>query len=263
MPEITSRECKAMLDPRCFASRGPAAREFWAEVASLAKPLGVLAEGEFKVTKKRDIEFLDTPHLSVDANGFLLRRRAEVGSSEAEYTLKCRSDDRYVAAAADVAAAGHAAAPRLKFEEDIAAPFRSRFSRSNTITAAARAPRTLGEAAAWFPALGKLERDGLPCPAGTPLQPVNPVPCFERVLDGPVFSFDGVRATVALILWTRGSKGRLLVAEFSFRYADRSGNFRAETAFRAMKLFAALQRLDWFRPGGETKTEYAYGTTPG
>jgi len=48
------------------------------------------------------IVFLDTPDFTIRRNGVIFRRREADGSGELEYTLKCRSEDRYVADGIDV-----------------------------------------------------------------------------------------------------------------------------------------------------------------
>ncbi len=259
---IESREYKVMLDHRAFFDRETAVSAFWAETAEFARSCGVSPEGELEETKQRSIVFLDTRNFTLNDNGFILRRRGKAGADKVEYTLKWRSDDRYVAAAADVRKGDVGSDEELKFEEDIAAPFRSRYSRSNSIKVKAdrQTPSTLGAAAKLFPALGTLQRDLLPCQPETPLLAVNNVHAFERVFAGPVLTFGQAKATVALIFWSDGDEGRPLVAEFSFRYAAAEEEFPAAVAESAMKFFQSIQRLDWCRPTAMTKTEYVYRT---
>jgi hypothetical protein len=65
--------------------------------------------------------------------------------------------------------------------------------------------------------------------------------------------------TVALILWSKGKKGRILTAEFSFRYEDDNEAFSPELASAARRFFEGLQHQDWTRPEALTKTQYMYG----
>jgi hypothetical protein len=265
MDPITSREYKVMLDHRAFADRDNAVRSFWSEVVDFARPFKLgdgLATSTLAETKQRAIVFLDTADLTLNDNSFILRRRVKTGAGKAEYTLKCRSDDRYVAASANVLQ-GEGTDPDPKFEEDIAAPFRSRYSRSNSIKVPVDRPipQTLSDAAKLFPVLATLQRDGLACPSNSKLSFVNEVEALERVYEGPKLDFGSKKASVALILWSRGTDGRPLVAEFSFRYEDTSEEFPGDVAAAAQKFFLHFQRLDWCRPTAMTKTEYVYRTT--
>src|SRR5919109_631606 len=88
----------------------------------------------------RSIIFLDTPDHTLRRNGLVLRQRAV--DEAVEYTLKCRSEDRYFAAGTDVGAADRLKSDP-KLEEDIAPPFRGRFSHSTTITVAGDRKTTL------------------------------------------------------------------------------------------------------------------------
>lgn len=256
---VSRREYKLMLDHRMFADRQAAAASFCRELEATAKRLvGIELGGRFKKTKRRRIAFLDTPDGVVALNGLVFRRRADVAAGgQVEYTLKCRSPDRYVAAGADVRAAA-GLKEDAKLEEDIGAPFVVRFSHSNTVRGPVSPPQTLAEAARLFPALGRLERDGADCDGGLELGPVNALEAYERVLAGPSVSFGRTRAEIALILWSDGAQGRPLVAEFSFRYGDRREGYSAKVARRAMQFFEQVQRLDWCLPEGRTKTQYVY-----
>jgi hypothetical protein len=262
---VTSREYKLMLDQRWFADRKPAIAQFWGELQEFLGSLNVDAAGEFSAERQRTIWFLDTPDETIRQNGLLLRRRVLRDGSGAEYTLKCRSADRYIAAGSEFEAApGYES--EEKFEEDIAFPFASRFSHSLSIAvpeeAFERLPQRLSEVSALFPRLAELTRDNRPCDGETLLAPVNGLEACERVLTGPEVRLAGrkkpVKAKVALILWSSGWHGRPLTAEFSFRYKDEDEGFTCQTAQVAKRLFEHLPRFDWFRPDGMTKTQYVY-----
>ena len=260
MLRITRREYKVMLEHRLFINRKSAARELNQELHAIAKRLkGVECDGQFSKTRKRDITFLDTRDLTIQLNGLLLRQRVNLNKAGTQYTLKCRSADRYLAAGADLRA-GKRFEDDVKFEEDIGAPFVCRFSHSNTILGPDRTPRTLADAAKLFPALGKLERDGEACSGHLALRPVSLQRVYERVLTGPVlrFSKTKTKAEVALIIWSEGQRGRPLVAEFSFRYEGEKEKFPRPVAQRALEFFRELQRLDVCLPQGRTKTQWMY-----
>jgi hypothetical protein len=256
---VSRREYKLMLDHRMFVDRKAAAVSFCRELHTCARPLKrIECDGEFEKTKRRQLAFLDTRDRAIALNRFVFRRRAELeGDRRVEYTLKCRSPDRYVAAGADVQAAKRLKAAE-KLEEDIAAPFVVRFSHSNTVEGPGKSPETLADAARLFPALAKLERDGAPCPGELELHPVSALEAYERVLTGPTVTFNKTTAEIALILWSDGAQGRPLVAEFSFRYADRREGYSPKAARLAFEFFERVQRLDWCLPEGRTKTQYVY-----
>ena len=261
MLPVTSREYKVMLDHRMFAQRMDALGELQRDLQRLAKRIQLAIEGKWSKPKKRSIRFLDTCDGAVNANNFILRYRRKPGADEpGELTLKCRIEDRYLAAGASIYARDRLDG-ETKFEEDIAAPFRSRFSHSQTVdNPAATPPATIGEAAEIFPALGNLRRDGRICSAATPLETVGGLVPRERVYKGvDFFLASGVRASAAVILWSASWKGRVNFAEFSFRYGSETEDYEAATARQAYDLFAAIQRLDWCLPDGRTKTQFAYG----
>ncbi|HKQ50376.1 MAG TPA: hypothetical protein VJZ71_20045 [Phycisphaerae bacterium] len=265
--KVSSREYKAMLDHTRFGDRSVAVKQYWEEAAEIMKRAdNVKAMGDFDRKEKRTIAFLDTPDLSISRNGFVLRRRAQ--SDSVQYTLKCRSDDRYFAAGI-VLRAADGLDSKGKLEEDIAPPFQCRFSNSATLTLAEaqdELPTTLAAAAALFPALAALRVDGRACPGDTPLSEVHKIEAFERVYAGPRLLFDlpgSANASVALILWSNGENGRALAAEISFRMKDPDEQFGRELARGARMAFGLLQGMDWCRPDSPTKTQFVYGGAVG
>jgi hypothetical protein len=217
MLAIVSREYKVMLDHRLFTDRKQAVENFGHELHACTKRLkSVELKGLFERRKKREIVFLDTRDQTIALNRYVFRQRTDAETGKSEFTLKCRSPDRYVASEADLTSSRRIKAC-VKFEEDIGAPFVCRFSHSNTVNGPEQPPRTLKQAAMLFPVLGKLERDGQRCSDRLLLLPVNAMTAFERVFAGPMLRFPEMEAEVALILWSDGPDGRPLVTEFSFR----------------------------------------------
>lgn len=265
---VKSREYKLMLDQRSFREWEEGAKRFWDEVKEFVVPLGLNFTGSLGGVKERTVEFLDTEDHTIRANGYVLRRRVKK-NGKAEYTLKYRTEDRYEAAGADIST--QLPGNEAKFEEDIAPPFRSRYSHSNKFDDSGAVPDSLGKAARLFPALGQLRRDGMVCPPSTPLTAVNGIRAFERVLEEKGLDLLGQKIDVALILWSNGPTGRPLVAEFSFRYPakkdddgdsdDNEESFTAPLSRNARRLFSTLQRMDWAHPQAMTKTEYVYRST--
>jgi hypothetical protein len=257
-PIVSRREYKVMLDHRLFADRKAAAASFCRELHAIESRLTrIQCDGEFDGIQKRQIVFVDTLDETIHLNGFVFRQRTSLEDLRSEYTLKCRSPDRYVAAFADVRESNQLKGDE-KLEEDIGVPFVSRFSHSNTVKYEEEELTTLKDAANIFPVLGMLQRDGDACPVNLDLWPVNSMKVFERVLTGPRLMLDETEAEVALILWSDGANGRPLVVEFSYRYKHKEENFDPKTARLAMQFFEAVQRMDWCLLNGQTKTQFAY-----
>jgi hypothetical protein len=272
---LVSREYKVMVDHEAFADRRAALGSLREELNALAGIVGrISAKGDFDEEKDRTILFLDTPDTDLRHGGFVLRRRME--GEKAEYTLKCRSEDRYFASGADLRTVEGFKSDE-KLEEDIGPLFACRFSHSNTVRPPKKSalrrgepPRTLGEAAAFFPVLGGGEHAGRAIPRGTPLRVVNGITAYERVYTGPELVFEGdgpkdgeEKASVALILWSEGEDGRPLVAELSFRLEDKKERFGRGVAKSARSFFEGSQQLGLARPEGTTKTEFIYGDGDG
>lgn len=271
--KLTSREYKVMLDPEAFADRKSSLRSLAKALGGLAKGLDRLAvKGDFDETAERTIHFLDTPDLALRREGFVLRRRM---TEKVEYTLKCRSEDRYFAAGADLRTVNGFKTDE-KLEEDLAPPFHCRFSHSNTVRPPKKSelgkgvpPKTLAEAADIFPILGS-DREETGLRSDTPLRFVNDFTAYERVFTGLRLRFkdgrsDGadVESSVALILWTDGKKGAPLVAELSFRLEDKKERFSRELSKVARAFYEAVQGLDCARPQGTTKTSFVYRDAEG
>lgn len=256
-PKVVSREYKIMMDHRLFQDRKAALLSFLDEVDSLAKEMDIgFKNGELK-TRKRSIQFLDTIDSTLLLNGLVLRKRIDVETSKTEFTLKSRSPDRYLAAAAEIQPE-KSLKSEMKLEEDISAPFRVQFSHSATCESSGKNLETISDAVKLLPGLARLKRDGIQCDGTIRLHPVNAMTMFERVMKGPSLKFGETDAEIALILWSNGEAGRPLVAEFSFRYADKDENYSEATVRQAKTMFESLQRLDWFLPEGKTKTQFAY-----
>ena len=266
---VESREYKLLVNHEPFADPDEAVKAVWDEIEEAVKTLPMIqTKSKLDEKEMRSILFLDTPDHTLRRCGLVLRQRTL--DEAVEYTLKCRSEDRYFAAGTDVSAAEGLEA-ELKLEEDIAPPFRCRFSHSATITVAGdgdaalqKMPKTLREAAALFPVLGTRRADGRPCSPETSLEVVNSITVSETAWKGGkiLFESDGEakseKATVALTLWSRGKANRPAVAELSFRLKDSEERFSRNLAEAARSVYELLQRLDCSRPEGMTKTEYIY-----
>ncbi|MCC9607531.1 hypothetical protein LOC68_12275 [Blastopirellula sp. JC732] len=274
---IVSREYKVMLESNKFGDLDDAVTDFWVDLCFFAhgNSRDATKSAPLRLQEEREIVFLDSPdHELRKHHGYVFRRRQTCGSKKAEYTLKLRGVDRYVAAGANVGAA-EKVAEKQKFEEDLillsnsaskTLVQHSRFSHSGAATTGSRrkTPTNVSEAAQLFPGL-----KGLPWSEKKrkriPLCVVNDLHPHERVYGGAEFVFgekkgERVKAEVAVILWTAGKGGKTIAAEFSFRYQDKRENYPPVGAEMAKDFFEALVQLSaWVRPTAPTKTAIVYG----
>jgi hypothetical protein len=293
--KIASREYKLMLDPAKFTSsdRVEKANKLWREVKKIsAKELGkkdgeARAQGSFKEGKERTVLFRDTEGCVLKKQNYTFRERQDLDNGEPEedgreVTLKLRTPDMFIAAAAHARAKGDPEEPEVKFEEDVApllralpgtvafaspASARSLFSVSVTheTVAADEKFETLRDITKRYPDLKKrLERGGTkPGELNAALKQGEQF--HEFVLKGAKIDFgkdkDKDKETNAkfdLTLWyPKNTSGAAPVtAELSYKHDVDDGKVGGGTAERAFKLFTALQEgLDgWTSPGHETKT---------
>ncbi len=262
---ITSREYKVMLKAALFRERKEEVARFMEEVSQVAARHEIKLYGKLATSRDQTVCFLDTPDFTLRKNGVVLRKRQIIDTGEFQFTLKFRSKDRYVAQGLDLSSDKRFKS-KPKFEEDIAAVFRSRFSQSSTITLRdselpfdGQHPRSIDDASSLFPFLSALRHDDRTLSLKTNLKIVNGLTAYERVYSGWQIRLSNKKASVAVILWTTGRKGRPLVAEFSFRYKDKHEEYSAKLAMTARNFFSAIQYLDSCAPTFNTKTRFAYG----
>ncbi len=253
---ITSREYKLILSAPALTDRAATIREIWTFLQAGAA--GVLEEQ--MTWRRRWTSYLDTPDRSLRAAGFSLRlRRDDEGKRPYKLTLKQRSPDRYLAAAAPTDSPKKRAEP--KFEEDLLPPFASRFSRSTSIRRKSDPELTrTGDLAPFFPDLQ---------PEPSPLEVVSGLRAREVVLWlGRLHFGDADRTEVktCMSFWfaDEAEQGAPLVGELSFDYdgGEPAEVFPLEVVRGCHRLFRSLQEQPWFDPEGTTKTAFAYGARP-
>jgi len=208
---VTSREYKVMLNSHRFKDKDRGAEEFLELIAFLiTKERGTVIERQNK-EERRQTSYLDTPQFVLRQNGFSLRLREE--ADRFQVNLKYRDADRYVSAGKDLSASS---AGKIKFEEDILAPFTSKFSHSNSIESAQRPQLgVMREVTSLFPGLKELGID-----ENTPVTTANNFKALEVTRKLCKFQFDQTEILKAsLNFWYLLNETHWpLVAEFSFDY---------------------------------------------
>lgn len=252
---VQAREYKLILATDRFADRDAGASAFQTLILELAKSHGG------RVKKKQDSEevrrtwYLDTSGFDLRRNEFALRIRREGGKIH-KTTLKCRSADRYLAAAHDLGASGKA---ELKFEEDILPPFQSRFANSADLES--KAGPYLPDVAALakiFPGISRLQ-----IPGKAPLEVVNNLhfhEIFRKLCQIDFGKGPPLRAGASFWYLTEEADGWPVIAEFSFDLeAAAPDDFPPKVLAGINGWFRALQGLPgWFNLDATTKTRFAY-----
>lgn len=129
---LDSRELKLILDPKRFQDLNSGIEKFQQIVKSEMDSLGGTFEKEKDIKMKhRRTWYLDTENFELKSKNFFFRIREEEDEGDKEYdvTLKCRHEDRYISADYDLNSSIKKDY-EVKFEEDIIAPYVSKFSMS-------------------------------------------------------------------------------------------------------------------------------------
>ena len=120
---VTSREYKFIVDGALFVDLPAALSDILDDISDLGQSVGVAVTEKFdaKDPGERTIIFLDTPDYTLRENGLLFRQRVKLKNGKTEYTLKCRTEDRYIAAGKDLSP-GAGLKHDSKLEEDVGVP---------------------------------------------------------------------------------------------------------------------------------------------
>ncbi|HEX6746260.1 MAG TPA: hypothetical protein VF092_03015 [Longimicrobium sp.] len=277
--EINSREYKLLLSTTRFHNRDDASKEWMGLVARVIERAGGTRLSQQEVEnekasgkpeppdklddadfdeKRRSTSFLDTRDNGFRNQGWILRVRQKK-KDKLDLTVKFRSPDRLLAASKDASATQDG---DQKFEEDIVPPFTSQYSRSNTLKDQKEEmlPKTVGEAAALFPALQDLKILG-----ETELVRVDDLVVTEVVRHVGGFRFgSGPRLEMSHTFWyvidEDTQKHYPMVAEFSFEFEAKDGDFPLETVRGASEVYRELQaQAGWLDVAGTTKSAIVAG----
>ena len=240
-----------------------AASNFWHEFGeAIDKKVGD-QDGDLRTIRaNRTISFYDTDKRVLDKNSYIFRERKNLETPIREVTLKLRHQDRYFSQDRNMQAA-EADGAKTKFEEDIKPVFETLYSFSTTQKVSdTKNLNKLKDVTRLYPGLAdKLDHFDEDEAIGI----VNGFTARELVIEGAKFQIGKnprLDSECALILWydKDGDDKKPLVAEFSFRYGDKDGEYQGNTARRAYDVFRILQNKlkHWIDTDSKTKTAFAY-----
>jgi hypothetical protein len=255
-----------MLRPEGFGGNEQAmlkaAGAFWRDFRTQAAEVVNEALGDLdRIKTQRLITFFDTPKQLLNGSSYIFRERVDLESDKRQVTLKFRHADRFLAQdrTMDPSVAQDA---RVKFEEDIKAPFLSLYSFSTSLPID-KASRDLAQLAHLFPDIAE-RVEGFR--ESEPLAAVNGFTARELVVEGGslrIGKHPKVEAECALIVWYdhAGRKDMPAAVEFSYRYGDDDEAYGGTTARRAFQTFNVLQTqlAKWVAAEARTKTAFVFG----
>lgn len=258
--KVGSREYKLMLDASKFTGANPisAVFNYWNALNSkIATDLDRTTSGSFSLAKNRTVMMYDTVGSCLLYNNSLIfRERVENG--DREVTLKFRSLDRYIAGHQDMS--GTEADAETKFEQDLGAPYTSKFSHSTTQgISSSKNLNKLDDPIRLYPDIEKYNFND-----ETSIVKVGGLTIYEKVYKGTEVDLGNKDAGFALTLWyTSSTSTTPAVAEISFKYKDVNEDFSENVVTRAKKLFEIMQTLTtWNNPNSTTKTAFIYNYNP-
>ena len=262
-PAVGSREYKLMLNAGLFNGSTPYVQvdQFWADLKNLIQggTINRNTGGLFSLTKQRTVKFYDTPASCVlKNNGYSFRERVDNG--QREVTLKYRSNDRFISGHKNMQ--GNAGRnPTTKFEEDIGAPFISKYSYSTTQNIGqGKNLNKMNDPIGLYPGLTTYNFN-----ANAPIALVSNLTVSEKVYKGTWVDLGNLNANFSLTLWYDSPNAMTpLVAEISFKYKDSNENYSDHVTNRALAVFEAMQSMNnWISTTSLTKTAFVFAySTP-
>lgn len=257
---VGSREYKLMLDPALFAGSSPATAvsQFWNDLEPLIENnLSRTATGTFALTKSRTVRFYDTP-LTCVLNNHSYSFRERVENSAREVTLKFRSPDRYISQYEDLS--GTETDASTKFEEDISAPFASKYSNSTTQGISdTKNLNKMDDPIRLYPGLLSYGFDDTEA-----IAIVGNLTVEESVYEGTEVDLGNENGAFSLTLWYKSGITTVpVIAEISFKHKDAAEDYSQNVVTRSKTLFELMQTMSgWLSPSSLTKTAYVYSYDP-
>ena len=263
--KVISREYKVMLQPEVFAGGEQqlldAASTFWHEFKRATDEAVGDKDGNLdRIADGRTIKFYDTKGHLLGNNSYIFRERQNIGTEKREVTLKFRHVDRYISQDRQMKA-GDSDRGRTKFEEDIKPPFVTLYSFSTTQKIAdGKKLNKMKDVELLYPGV----RDSLDhYEEGEEIEIIRGFTARELAIAGAKFQISKkprLNSECALIVWydNEGDERKPVVVEFSFRYGNRDGEYKRDTAYRGYEVFQILQGglTRWIDANSKTKTAF-------
>ncbi|KZN30557.1 hypothetical protein N480_06250 [Pseudoalteromonas luteoviolacea S2607] len=262
-PTIGSKEYKVMLNTANFSKSNEhqVVNQVFDEVTELtlsatSKPL----LGTSYLSKVRQVHFYDVAQVcTLKRLGYVFRERIENGSSEV--TLKYRHVDSYLSNFEDLSSQHSEAKTKLEADFSIAnnGVWKVVYGHSTKVPNSRNINevKDINKHFVGFESTYQISDS-------TPLSPVSGLAVFERVYAGYKVDLGRQEAEFSLTLWYQNELAeKPLVAELSFKYADKQGDFSKTVTQRAARLFESIaSQLSYADNTSVTKTQFIYQYQP-
>ena len=258
--DVSSREYKLMLDASLFTGSNPTNEisQYWNDLNNvIVNDLNSNSSGSLSLMKNRIVKMYDTQGSCLLRNNHLVFRE-RIENTDREVTLKYRSLDRYIAGHQDMS--GTKSDAQTKFEEDLGAPFSSKFSQSTTQGISnSKNLNKLDDPIGLYPDLEKYNFDDT-----TPIVQVGTLTIYEKVYKNAFVDLGNKDAEFSLTLWYLSAASTTpVIAEISFKYKDVNEDYSENVVTRAKKLFELMQTMTtWNNINSTTKTAFVYDYDP-
>lgn len=261
--DVGSREYKILLDTTSFSgnatTRATKVSNYWTALKNLIENDSIERDtsGSLSLEKSRTVIFYDVENSCDFFNaGYIFRERIDNGNREV--TLKFRSPDRFIASKKDMD--GTESGWESKFEEDLAAPFSSKYSYSTKQgISQSKNLNKVDDPVGLFPGLDNENLDET-----LTIEKVGNLTVNEYVYKNASVDLGALDGEFSLTLWYNEtvSTTQPIVAEISFKYEGANEGFSNNVVTRSKSLFSAMQEdstvASWNAQNSLTKTATVY-----
>lgn len=240
---VNSHEYKLLLNPELFSGnteiRATSVSRYWDQLEKLIENGSIEREtsGNLSLKKSRRIIFYDVEKSCDLFNaGYIFRER--INNGKREVTLKYRSTDKLIASRKNME--GSKSKNKSKFEEDLAAPFTSKYSYSTKQKVGKNKNlNKLRDAIKLYPGLANENFDG-----SLPLKKVGNLTVSEYLYKKAYVDLGALESQFSLTLWYNETVSTTLpiTAEISFKYKNKNKGSGNKVAARSKSLFQAMQK---------------------
>ncbi|PHR81276.1 MAG: hypothetical protein COA59_15990 [Colwellia sp.] len=261
--DVGSREYKILLNTSSFTGnssvRAYKVNNYWTVLKNVIENSSIErnTSGSLSLEKDRTVIFYDVEGSCDLFNAdYIFRER--IDNRNREVTLKYRSPDRFIATKKDMD--GTKAGWKSKFEEDLAAPFISKYSFSTKQDIGnGKNLNKMDDAVGLYPGLEDENFDET-----LDIDKVGNLTINEYVYKNASVDLGALDSEFSLTLWYNESVSTTqpIVAEISFKYEETNEAFTNNVVTRAKNLFAAMQQdtalVIWNAQNSLTKTATVY-----